>query len=225
MYPYCFETSFSFQEFFLLRPLGTAVTLIALGALLLGLWIRLKRWWRLIPVVMVLALVGLAAIEPIKLSSKMAAADNLLADGKWRGKPRYSPRGTVDAISAYAVDLGSKCNSGFLVSVGRSMHTDTWGFTGGYPNSPAEARFQQLQPFVNHSDRYCHNRAEASYGEDWRMSHPGACNSPAPPMTFFHAARDDERGFEMAWCRRLGDRVAYCEASAADVFLASGGHF
>jgi hypothetical protein len=230
----CFETPISFWEFFLLYPLGSSLALIALGALLLGMWIRLKGWWRLLPILMVLALVAIAAVEPIKLQNKIAAAQELLAGGNWRENASFELRGASEKITAYRVDLGSKCNAGFLVEVESSMHTDTWGFTGGYPNSPEEHRFENLQGLISHSDNSCTNRAEVMYGERWREVHPEACANRLPKMAFLAPRPPDplrsERvrewpGFEMQWCRRLDDRVAYCEAGGIGVALASGVQF
>ena len=225
MPPFCSETVFSFRELFLFYPLWTAIALIATGALLLGLWVKLKGGWRLLPAVIVFGLAWLAVSEPVRLSMRLASARELIVEGAWRNKPSFELRGSAEKVIAYRADLGSECSTGFLVTVENYMHTDSWGFAGGYPKSPEGYRFQEQQSFINHSYNFCSNRADVLYGKNWRKEHPDACAERLPPMAYFDMTRSDSPGFQMKWCRKLEDRIAYCEAETSDVFLARGGHF
>ena len=224
MYEYCAEAGLSLQDLLLLNPIGSAIGLLVLGAMFWLLWTKLKAWWKLLLVPLIGALGWLVIAEPANLGMKRAAALELAqTPGEWQSTPPFELKNAAHKVLAFRTKLGSKCNSGFLVKSEAPMLSESWGFVGTVPHSPAEYRREKIQQFVNNSYNVCYNRAQVMWGEEWRKVRPNACSAPEPKLLFFDSRRNDPHGFEMKWCTRLNVQFAYCEAEG--VALATGIRF
>ena len=221
MYPYCWERSFSPQIEFLLAPWTVGLILVATGIILAVLWIKLRRWWKIIPCLVALSVVGLASIEPIKLHLKMSNAAEILGSGEWKNaQSKFVLREAPIKIEAFPISLGSKCNTGFIVRVEERQ----WDFEYTQPDSPTSHVYSEISDLLYSPYRLCTRRLgllKKSRDEDTHSS----CYHPLPAVEFFDISRTDSPGFEMRWCRELDYDHFYCEAEGAQVALAQGMHF
>lgn len=221
MYPYCDEPIYSLQTLFVLRPWVSALFLIASGIGLAVLWIKLSRWWKLVPVMMAIALGGFAAFEPLMLQQKISSAHAILEADDWRNADEiFVLRGAPVKIAAYPISLGSKCNSGFIVD-----SPGPGSLENAYSPSPLHSYLERLHQY-NNDDPYerCRHRNSIMLkrGEE---RDPKACDFRQPPLKFFDGSRIGSPGFEMSWCRSLNSEYSYCEADGGRVALALGYQF
>lgn len=222
----CFETGFALQDLFLSNPISTAIGLLLVGATLTLLCTRLKTWRKLFGVLGIAALGWSVFAEPVRFSMlRSSALETSSHPEKWQANRSFLLRNAAQKIEAFRVELGSKCNRGFLVRSDESFHTETWGFVGTVPNSPAQYRREGIKRLIFDPHKACINRAEVMWGKNWRKDHPNVCSEPMSKLLFFDSSKNDPNGFGMKWCTRLNDNFAYCEADAADVAISTGTRF
>ena len=222
----CSESDFYLQTLLLLNPTGSAIGLLVLGAVIWLLWTRLKGWRKLILVALAGGLVWSISAESVHLSMKRAAALELTqTPDKWNPSSPFELRSATQKVLAFRVDLGSKCNAGFLVKLQSPSQMETQGLVGTVPHSPVEYRREEIQRLFFNPSNACYNRAYVMWGSEWRKVRPDACSPPEPKLLFFDSRRNDPNGFEMKWCTLLNDQFAYCEADSYAVALSTGIRF
>ena len=226
MLPSCYETPISLALLLEFGEWQAAVFLFIFGILLAVLWFKLRPFWKLIPGVLALCVVVIGVYEPITLQLKMAKARNILAQGIWRETgERFILRESGIGFEAFAVPLHSKCTSGFIVKRSGGGPYDVFiEFDHAYPTSPSEVYASYVRDVRGgHSLSYdkCTIR---NVGIDERKSYE-ICSLYRSGLIFYNAAPRPYGGFEMEWCRNLGEGYSYCEADSAAVGSARGNRY
>lgn len=223
MYPYCYQEAYSLSAIFLLHPWVSAVFLILVGIGLAVSWLKMRGWWRAIPIALALSLVGIVAFQPAKLQLKLSEAARLLRAGDWRKtKENFFLGETAARIEAYRVPLRSKCDVGFIVAKTEDGKSPVELFDESFPHSPAEATLLDFQDIALSRRKLCDNRTllrNAIHSFEANRENCGVS------LEFFNASHVGWPGFEMRWCRDLDEEHLYCEAEAARVAMAEGVQF
>lgn len=212
--------------FFYVWPVGATLCLVLLGAFSVWLWIRAKSWkGRIVPGALLAVLIAMIVWEPVTMHRQMAAVQTIAQSEVWNGLASFEARDVSERVTAYALprEYARKCKTGFLVRSAAIGQSDAWGFTGGYPNSPTDYLRREMAETIYDPVRLCRNRLNVLAGEDSRSGQ--SCNREEPRILFFSSIQDDSPGFEMEWCQKIDDHLAYCETDSLPVDLASGIHY
>jgi hypothetical protein len=220
MTPYCFEHTYTLPAFYLAYPWFSAVALVLMGLGIAISWMKLRRWWRAIPVVLALSLVGLAMLPQAKLHLKMSEAARILQAGTWRASGDKFVLGGAEAkITAYRVPVSSKCNVGFIVET--TDHPASF-FQPAFARSPAEVTLLEFQDISLSRNKLCQSKL---FVDERAKPSQGYRRSCDVPLEFLDASRAGRPSFEMRWCRVLDDEHLYCEADRTQVAVAKGIEF
>lgn len=203
-------------------PLIVSLGLILFGGVLAALWIKLRRWWRLIPVALGLSVAGLILFQPVQHQLKLWSATDMVETGEWKSSGKFILRDIPSQVEAYQVgpELPG-CRLGFIVHSSNPHFESSHRSWRGYL-ATGVAQFGYGDDYSLCVSRVLARNWGAASQDEGAHSQ---CHRPLPKLEFFDASHDGSPGFEMTWCAELDSDHYYCEAHSQSVALAQGYHF